>query len=760
MADLPSEKVQQLLKTVVEHFDKEDRSARERQLRVARRLKLLWEGFSRVWYSDVAHDWKVWEEDLQGSSTDQAYYDKPINILRAYLESIVAALSINIPGVKCYPEDADNPLDISTARTGDKIAVQIYRHNDAPMLWLHALFIMCTEPMMACYSYPKSSEEYGTYEVKKYKSVKGEAYFCPNCNAKLDENLVDEARSTESAVMCPSCEKQIPVGLQKMSYTDQEYTSTDILPKTRVCMECYGALYVKIPNYAMKQKDIPYLIFSYETHYTNVVERYPHLRDEFVGNSTISKSSGGTWDPYERWARLSPQYRGEFPLNNLTCRNTWLRPSAFNVLKEEDCEELKDLYPNGVKVVMANDQFCEACAEELDKHWTILYDPLSDYLQKQPIGSLLVNVQDITNEIISLTLQTMEHGITQTFADSEVLNFDAYRQTEAGPGYVYPIKVRTGKTAAEAFHETKTASLSAEVMPFFESIQTLGQGVSGAQPSLWGGQLSGSRTASEYSMSRAQALQRLQNVWKMLLIWWKTVYSKAIPMYIDEIRDDERSVERDDQNNFYNVFIRKSDLEGKIGRIELEANENLPMTWAQRKDIYMELINSQNEHILNAISSPENIRHFADSIGLENFTVPGEDDRQKQLEEIRELVNSEPLSFPPSDQEVLSAIEMGQPPPEAVEVPSVPIDPDLDNHDIEAGVCRAFLVSEAGRLMRIENPVGYRNILLHMKAHMEQIKLSLMEQQMQQMSANNQQQGKPEGTSTPLAENQNVTTES
>lgn len=758
MADLPSEKVQQLLKTVVEQFDKEDRSARERQLRTSRRLKLLWEGFSQVWYSSVAHDWKVWEEDLQESSTDQAYYDKPINILRAYLESIVAALSINIPGVKCYPEDADNPLDISTARTGDKIGVQIYRHNDAPMLWLHALFIMCTEPMMACYTYPKSSEEYGTYEVKNYKPVKKEDYLCPECQNKLDDSLMEEASSSQDQVACPTCGYPIPSDLQKMSYTDQEYVDTKICPKTRICMECYGTLYVKIPNYAMKQKDIPYLIFSYETHYTNVIERYSHLRDKFTGNSTISQASGGTWDPYERWARLSPQYRGEYPINNLTVRNTWLRPSAFNVLNEDDCKILKDLYPKGVKVVMANDQFGESCEEELDKCWTILYDPLSDYLQKQPIGSLLVNVQDITNEIISLTLQTMEHGITQTFADSEVLNFDAYKQTEAGPGYVYPIKVRTGKTAAEAFHETKTASLSAEVMPFFENIQTLGQGVSGAQPSLWGGQLSGSRTASEYSMSRAQALQRLQNVWKMLLIWWKTVYSKAIPMYIDEIRDDEKSVEMDEQNNFYNVFIRKSDLEGKIGRVELEANENLPMTWAQRKDTYMELLKTQNEHVLNALSSPENIRHMADAIGLEDFTVPGEDDRQKQLEEIRELINSEPLSYPPSDEEVLNAIQMGQPPPEVTEVPSVAIDLDLDNHDIEASVCRAYLVSEAGRLLRIENPVGYRNVLLHMKAHMEQIKLGLMQQQMQQEAS--AQQGQPEGTSTPLAENQNVATES
>ena len=35
-------------------------------------------------------------------------------------------------------------------------------------------------------------------------------------------------------------------------------------------------------------------------------------------------------------------------------------------------------------------------------------------------------------------------------------------------------------------------------------------------------------------------------------------------------------------------FVR-AELEGKIGNIELEANENLPITWNQQKDAIMEL---------------------------------------------------------------------------------------------------------------------------------------------------------------------------
>lgn len=767
------DKIRGLLKTVANHFDQEDRAARERQLRNWRRLKLLWEGFQHVWYSELAHDWRIWDESINNADNDQGFYDKPVNVFRAYLESIIAALSITVPGIKCYPDDADNPIDLSTAKAGDKIAKLIYRHNDVPLLWLHALYINMTEGMTACYSYPKADKKYGTYKEDEYKDEYTEAFICPTCQTQLEDDIftkqeIDEYRPNdedielhdliinENQVVCPQCATQLDSNLQKSPLVVTRLVGQKTIAKARICLEVYGGLYVKVPNYAMKQEDIPYLIFSYETHYSNALDRYEHLRDKFTGSGKIGPSGGGMYDPYEQWARLSPQYRGEYPTNNVTVRNCWLRPSSFNVLgNKDDVELLKECYPDGAKLVLINDEWAEDCNENLDDCWTILKNPMADYIHYYPTGSLLVSIQDITNDIISLVLQTIEHGIQQTFADPGVLNFEKYRQTETTPGGIFPAIPKTGKTVSEGFFETKTATLSQEVLPFFQQMQQLGQQVSGAQPSLFGGQLAGSRTASEYSMSRAQALQRLQNTWKMFIFWWKTIFAKVIPMYIQEVQEDEKSVEKTEQGNFINVFIRKAELEGRIGRIELEANENLPITWSQRKDTYMKLLETQNEQILQAIASPENIKFLAESIGLDEFVVPGEDDRQKQYEEIRLLINSEPITQPPDPTQVMMAVELGMPPPQEIEIPSIEVDSDLDNHDIEADICRTYLISDAGRLLKLENPVGYKNVLLHMKAHMEIIKQGLMQQQQSPGSPAAQ----PDGTNMPLAEQANVSTQ-
>src|SRR5436309_6818786 len=372
-----SEDIQRLLKSCVEHFDKEDTSVRERQIRTWKRLKLFWEGFQKTWYSEVAHDWRI---DTDESDSSQSYYDKPVNVFRAYLESIIAALSVTVPPIKCFPDDADNTLDLSTARAGDKISQIIYRHNDVPLLWLHALFIYCTEGMVACYSYPRADEEYGTYTEKKYEESdeKQQTTKCPECGFTLnettnpDEFLPDELINTSDASgqgsdvsnqeMCPACNQMMTPSIQQETLTVTRFIGETQKPKSRVCLEAYGGLYIKVANYAKTQKDTPYLGFSYETHYANAIERFSHLhskKNELLKRIPLST---GPKDPYEQWGRLSNQYQGEYPINNVTIRNFWLRPSAFNILDEDDVKKLKYLFPKGTKVVLVNDEFGDACS--------------------------------------------------------------------------------------------------------------------------------------------------------------------------------------------------------------------------------------------------------------------------------------------------------------------------------------------------------------------------------------------------------------
>lgn len=762
------ERISRLLKTVVDFYQDEDRSARQRQIREWKHLKYLWSGISQVWFDSVAHDWRVYEPEQYYDDTQQSYYDKPVNVYRAYLESIIAALSVTVPPIKCYPDDADNSLDLATASAGDEIAKLIYQHNNAPLLWIHALFILCTEGLTAYYNYTDEDEKYGTYEKSEYEegTETHQITSCPQCGMEVDDQLVKQYENkfnpddddvplmdslAEYQDLCPNCMAIVNMQIQNKELIVTRLVGKNQLPKSRQCMEVYGGLNVKVPIYARNQDQCPYLFYYYEDNVGNILEEYPDLTDVVKGQGN-SGADGTYYEQYEAWGRLSVQYRGVMPIHNRTVRKCWLRHAAFygalgNL--EEDIDFLKKKFPNGCKVVFINDQFAECCNQDLDDHWTLTYNPLSDSIHCDPLGALLVSVQEITNDLVSLTTQTIEHGIGQTFVDPMVLNLEAYRNTEVIPGGIYPLnQVKSGQPVSNSFFQVKTATLSGEVMPFAEKIQSLGQLVSGALPSLFGGALTESNTASEYSMSRSQALQRLQNTWKMMTASWKSVFGKVINQYIECAVEDERIVSRNEFGGFTNSFIKLSEIEGKIGKVELEANENLPITWNQKKDIVMQLLQTGNPEILQILGAPENLYLIREAIGLPEFIVPGEDDRIKQYEEIQLLVQSQPIQQP--SQPVVGPMGPIMSAPQ--DMPSVQIDPDADNHPVHIEICKAWAVSTAGRVAKIENQEGYQNVLLHLQAHQQ-----FMQMNMAPPPGNGAPSAKPnESTSAPIQQDGDI----
>lgn len=739
-----SEQEKQALLSVADHCDLEDKAVRERQIRTWRRMKLYWDGLNNIYYSEVAHDWRIWDQEQTEGDSDQAYYDKRVNVFRAYLESIIAALSVSVPVVRCYPDDADNTLDLATARAGNKISELIYKHNDAPLLWLHSLYVLCTEGLVAAYSYTKEDEAYGFYTKKEEVEEEIAVAVCPTCGTETDARKFTQQEKDEFApddndaelhsiinegeVVCENCSQIFAPEHELEHKTIKRLIGETKHPKSRQCIEVYGGLYVKVPNYAMKQSDVPYLRFSYETHYGNAIERYGHLKalkDKYGKRTKITPTM---YDPYEAWGRLSTQYNGEYPTNVCTVNNYWFRHAAFNVLDPEMASALKKKFPDGCKLVKVDTLFGEACNESLDDCWTLTYNPLSDYLHFDPVGQLLVSIQDITNDLISLVLQTIEHGIPQTFADPAILNFDQYRQTSIAPGMIYPATPKAGKAVGEGFYEVKMSQLSGEVLPFGENIQQLGQLVSGALPSLFGGISEGSsKTASEYAMSRSQALQRLQTNWKMITFWWKQIFGKVIPAYMKDMMDDEKYVDKDMHGNFLNVFIRKAEIQGKIGSVELESAEQLPLTWAQKKEAIMGLMNLNNPLILSAMLSPENLPVVTDILGLTDFAVPGEEDRDKQYEEINILLTTVPIDNPEPQS------------PSDSFLPSVEPEPQADNHAVHIEICKHWIVSAAGREAKVTNQAGYQNVLLHLRAHLLILEVERMkaEQQQAESQANN-----------------------
>lgn len=745
------------IKDIIDDFENEDQVVRERQIRNMKHKELLWNGFSNFYWDYVAHDWRIYGygDESSGGDNQGAYYDKNINVFRAYGETVIAALSATVPPIKCLPDDADNVNDVLTAKGGSKIADLVYNHIDAPLLWVRTLFTYYIQGLVAAYNYTDEDKKYGTADIREEHDelVDGTQSICPNCGnvlmeqeTQLGQEIAEDERSeydpgdddiklhdllNKDKIPCPQCQIEIDPELKANKVVVTRITGVTRQPKSRQKIEINGGLYVKVPNWARCQEECPYISYNYETHYSTLYEEYPELRDMFheLGNSKITSSDGNQL--YERWGRLNPQYRGEYPLNTPTCRNWWLRPSALNCISDDKMmKKLKKKFPDGCHIIFVNEQFVTACNQNMDDHWTLMINPLSNSLTYDPLGQLEVAVQEITTNLISLRLQTTEHSIPQTFFNPKFLNAEQYSKTEVSPGSMYPTKtIGENRNISDGFHTLMTATVSPELAQFESQVNEMGQFVLGATPQIWGGSSgAGSRTASQYAMQRNGAQIRLSALTgRTVNTFWKQIFSKVIPAYMKNMLEDERIVSPKGKDSFEQVIIKKSQLDGKIGDYRLEAPEGLPQSLDQIRETLKEMLQTNNPEILAAIGAPENLPFMAQVFGLTNFVIPGEADREKQYEEIGLLLNSAPIP---------SMGPMNQP----IEVPSVMPELTVDNHMIEAEICRNWLVGEKGRQCKTDNPEGYKNILLHLQQHMQMMQ-SLQQPQVPQQQGNNPESG-------------------
>jgi hypothetical protein len=122
---------------------------------------------------------------------------------------------------------------------------------------------------------------------------------------------------------------------------------------------------------------------------------------------------------------------------------------------------------------------------------------------------------------------------------------------------------------------------------------------------------------------------------------------------------------------------------------------------------------------------------IASIIGVGELYIPGDDDRNKQLIEIAKLLREQPFPVMPSEMN-----------PRGI-VSSVPVQGDIDNHFIEAEICKAWLKSEVGLDSMQTNPDGRANVEAHFREHA--FFLQVLEQEADEKEAEGEEEVSEEG---------------
>lgn len=712
---LGKEDLQKALMDILHNFDTVEESNRVSNIRLWKKCENYWHHIQNMYWSIDANDWRSPTSFYQNNPDESRIeYDmKIVNIYRAHGESIVAALSVNTPTVRFFPEDADDSEDVVTSKVMSKISKMIERQNKAKLLLMRMIYILFNQGMIAVHNYSHESEEYGvrSKDIKASKEAHFTNLYCSACGEKLQElgPTYDKPTKVDNTqtLVCPACNTETIPEVENTTKEISYIAGTEEVPKVRQRIDAYGPLNVKISSYAYNQRSVGILVLDAEQNLAKAQEMYPEVADKFKTGPLNSEVS--------TQARMPNNIYESYQTQNVTVRQAWIRPWMFNSYSKAGnprdnaiVQQLKEIFPHGCLLHAVNTTYAESYHENLDTAWSLSFNPLSRYLQGDPIGMPLMPIQDMTNEMVNLELQSIEYGIPETFVDPEVLDLDEYKDSKGGPGMVFPIKPQTpGADISKSFYQNKTSTLTDEASRLRGRLDADGQFVSGDYPSIYGGPNSGD-TAAEYSMSRQQALQRLSITWTIINFLWADVMKNAVNGYVSNLKEDDHYVEQGaSEGQFINIWIKKDELTGSIGEVYPEGSEQFPISWAQQREILMQLMVQQSPMVEAVLANPNNRSEVATLLGLTNFYIPGDQDRRKQLSEISLLLQADPINT-------------GQPSPidPTGFIPSVQPEEKIDDHMVHIETCKHWLNSEIGQYFKTDKPSKYMNVMLHMEVHM------------------------------------------
>lgn len=719
------ENLQVILKELVKKYEVENSWVRKRQIQQWKKNERFWHGIQFIFWSETNQDWMApIETSFYNSESDNEdmngpFYDYVVNICKPAGESIIAALSAQIPAVRFPPDNADSVEDQETSKTFSKIADLIQKHNQAKRVLLQALLMLWNQGNVFAYHAPKFDKAFGNIQIPQYKA----GMQCPECGfvQENDQNSNSGDPAGDSSgvdatqqVNCPQCAVGSPgdpsTNAPPMQPQQVPMQPSPILgsfktaPKMRVMIDIYGNLNVKVPYYARTQKDFTYLICELDqpksflkSLYCNDVGK--NGKTTFNDDLARKIDSDGSVDmgSYERIGRSPSTYSYNLDGDQYlaTLKRCWLRPWVFDDMldtQQQERDELKELFPDGCYVGMIGNVYVESRNECMDDYWTVGQAGLSTYIHSDPIVQPLIPIQEIRNVTVNLTLETIEQAIPSGFADTDTLNFDVYNKHEARPGMIYPVKRKAGDTLSNSFYTQDRATLSKEVPLFVQQLDKDAQFVVGAFPSIYGGPGEGnSRTAAEYNMSRQMALQRLSIIWSLLNFWWCKLMEKCVHLYVDNMIEDERFVQKQ-KNNYINVWIKRAELTGSVGEVEPEGDESFPISIAQKQDLLMKLFTLQSPEINEALFQSENRSIISEAFAMTEFKMPGEDQRIKQMREINDMMANGQQIMP---------------------------EKDVDDNPIHIECTRSFLVSDIGLDLKATNPQVYSIIFQHLELHIE-----------------------------------------
>ncbi len=667
-----SELAKNWLKQQIKKFAKEEDPNRRQEIIRARDSRMFWHHYQYSMYNANYGSWAVPAAGgFPGAFSNSDAQDTPkffyvVNIYTAYGKTFVSSVAGTTPGVKFLPVDPFDPKDLDAAKEADKQKKNFFFVSDIGTILKDAARLCWTDGRVV------------GWVRRKTKTRNGEQF-------------------------------------------------TDEVP------DVFGVLEAKVPIALRSQCDFPYMQITYERHISDLKSEFKDVaKDIKAGQNSLSE------DSFDRQARLMVMQgtqqmgAGDTYQHLCTYQATWMRPSVYELCNDKEQaikEELEEKFPHGIRLEYAGDTFLQATPENIDDCLAVLLAMASDGQAGMAVGYPLLDIQRMLNNLSNLQQEQLETGTPMKFVDSKAIDTDALNDQTASPEMYFPVKGRPGEPIGNLFYKEQEPGENATLSGRLSSLMsTVAQLVCGIQPSMFGGPMTNSKTASVYAQARDQAMASMALTYGPMKRWLARLTEMAVLISEQREGDTINGMVPDSTGGFRNVQVSIEKLRLGKYRCYPEADDSIPESEAAQRSIFQNMIQTMgpNPQFQQLLMLPDNQYLFKRFSGLEGFVVPGSEARNVQLHEIEELLEGEPVMPTPEElQKVAVAASMQQAAGASAPLPtaedmmrsSVPIDEEYDDHQAHYQEVQRWVNSDEGQKAKVLNPKGFMNVRLHGLEH-------------------------------------------
>ena len=639
-------------------------------------------------------------------------YDYNIDIIKSYGRKYVGVLGPRpFHNCKAVPDDPQSEADRRVSRQMDLAALWLRSKWNIRKKNIDLFFNQWEAGTVYAYlNYVADKDVFGETEEPEYEQRQVElepaGYKCQQCGEKSPEpattESLDENYNPVQQMVCPKCGAEIGDVHFEDAVTGSvpEFTGNRKYPGSGPSLRFCTGYTVTVPFDCTDLDKSPYLLYEYEENQGVLLGQFGQsLREHVDENGNFKTSSRTAAQQQAVIARAQASSLTAMPRQGVNSRWTysryWLQPSMYEYVKDESLRgALQQQFEDGILVHRVEGVTVKVEPDSLAKHWVAIEPEPGKYLYHDPVCWGVMGQQDVLNDLWNIIIATLERGLPTALVDPDVIDTSALSSRPYVVNELIEARPGVGARLDSAIKPLPKSEFPDQIPQVLGSLEATVQQNLGLLPPVWGG---GEKTqTAEDSRNRLnQALMQLGIAGEYATQGWVKVFEKAINL-ISEHAPKGFAV----ANNGTSEML---DLEAlRNGKAHFEGEPGIPRSFAELRD-QMDGIIKENPEVAHAMGmdSPINIPVVRDYLlpGMTELRIPQEDERDKVLETIQQLLEQEPIE------------QMGPFGPELA--PSIPPEEYVDDPVLDAELVRQWIISPQGRKAKQDRPVNYRNVVAY-----------------------------------------------